>query len=254
MKRSEKLTLIGLLALVVLTVAGLILTRTSPGTKAGGANQQTPAAGGEIVDQRHLQTARQLSALATTPEEVLLAQDAVRVADHEVDLAFAAALEDATHQTATQSTGTPETRALEQRIEKIQAAIETRKQTIQQLTAESKTARGPRDNLQQQIQVAQTELDLLQDVLGDVKDDLARAGGDRRSRIQQLMEEHQAAEHAAAPSAAAATLPAAASGSLIAQWGNWSAMRQKRGQILQAQQDAFTAAAGLARTHDALQK
>ena len=263
MKKSEKLTFIGLVVLVVLALAGLYLTRPAAPTTVPGANERAEPAGEEIVDQSRLQTARRLSALATTPEEALLAQDAMRVADHEVDLAFEAALEEATAAQASAGASakpseTPETHSLQERIEKIQALVDARQQALQQLTAEAKQARGARlDDLQQQIQVIQAELDLFQDVLGDVKQDLARATGDQRSTIQKLLEEHQAAEHSAAPPSAApggATAPMVAAGSLLAQWENWRAMRQKSGQILQAQRDAFEAAAALAKTHDVLQK
>src|ERR1035437_9285827 len=57
-------------------------------TKSGAAQ----VAEGPLVDERPLPTARALAALAITPEEQRLAQEAARIADHEVDLAFADAL------------------------------------------------------------------------------------------------------------------------------------------------------------------
>jgi small-conductance mechanosensitive channel len=252
MKNSQKLTLMVLLTLVVVAVAGLILTRSSPATKVAATNAQTLSAVSEPVNQRYLQKARELAALATTPEEQLLAQDAARVADHELDLAFAAALEEASNRTAAQ---TPEARELQERIEKIQSAVDTRQQTVRQLTEEVKTARGARlESLQQELQLTQAELDLYQDALGDVKADLVRAGGDERSRIQRLMDQHEALEHTLASATASPSSPAVAgdsSGSLIAKWRAWSATRQKRDQLLQAKQEAFAAAAGLAQNHDA---
>lgn len=262
MKKSEKITLIILLALVVSAVAGLFFTRSVSTTSVPGASERTATSGSQIVDQHNLQAAHRLAALAATPEETLLAQDAARTADHEVDLAFEAALEEATAAQASataaaKATQTPEMRSLQERIAKIQSLVDSRQQALQQLTAAAKQAKGARlDDLQQQIQVAQAELDLFQDVLGDVKQDLERAGGDQRSTIQKLMEEHQAAEHAgAAPAADSATAASAAQpASLIAQWGIWSAARQKRSLIENSQQDAYSGAAALARTRDALQK
>src|ERR1043165_10265819 len=49
-----------------------------------------------LVDSQPLLTAQRLAALATTPEEQEFARNAWRVADHEVDMAFAAALHQAT--------------------------------------------------------------------------------------------------------------------------------------------------------------
>lgn len=255
MKTTEKWTLIGLLVLVLAAAAGLVLTRSSPTIKEQAASAHATIPDAEPVNQRYLEKARELAPLAATPEEQLLAQDAERVADHELDLAFAAALEEASDQTASQ---TPEARALQQRIEKIQSAVDTRQQTVRQLTEAVKTAHGARlDSLQQQLQVTQAELDLYQDVLGDVKADLVRAGGDERSRIQRLMDQHEALEH----TLASATVPpgnsAAAGdsgGSLIARWSAWSATRRKRAQLLQAKQEAFAAAAGLAQKHDRMQQ
>ena len=48
-----------------------------------------------MVDRRLLVTARQLAALAETPQEVDLARQAARLADHELDQAFATAVREA---------------------------------------------------------------------------------------------------------------------------------------------------------------
>ena len=48
-----------------------------------------------VVDRRLLDTARQLAALAETPQEVELARQAARLADHELDQAFATAVREA---------------------------------------------------------------------------------------------------------------------------------------------------------------
>jgi hypothetical protein len=76
-----------LLALVLGTGAAYLATRESsrPKPKTGPAE----AAEVPLVDERPLPTARALAALAITPEEQRLAQEAARIADHEVDLAFA---------------------------------------------------------------------------------------------------------------------------------------------------------------------
>ena len=48
-----------------------------------------------LVDRRLLVSARQLAALAETPQEVELARQAARLADHELDQAFATAVREA---------------------------------------------------------------------------------------------------------------------------------------------------------------
>src|ERR1700687_5499151 len=82
-----------LLALVLGTGAAYLATRESsrPRAKTGAGDvAQVP-----LVDERPLPTARALAALAITPEEQRLAQEAARIADHEVDLAYADALREA---------------------------------------------------------------------------------------------------------------------------------------------------------------
>ena len=48
-----------------------------------------------VVDRRLLDTARQMTGLAETAQELDLARQAVRLADHELDQAFATAVRDA---------------------------------------------------------------------------------------------------------------------------------------------------------------
>src|SRR4029077_5007514 len=45
-----------------------------------------------IIDERTLRREQRLSSLASTPEELPFAQNATQLADHELDVAFAAAL------------------------------------------------------------------------------------------------------------------------------------------------------------------
>ena len=69
MKLRHWITVVALLALVVATVVGMVLTeggQTVLPTRASKGASKQPAA---LVDQRPLQTARKLAALASTPEE-----------------------------------------------------------------------------------------------------------------------------------------------------------------------------------------
>ena len=78
---------LALLALVLGTVAAYYATRETSRPRA--KNAASSAAQTPLVDERPLPTARALAALAITPEEQRLAEEAVRIAVHEVDLAFA---------------------------------------------------------------------------------------------------------------------------------------------------------------------
>jgi len=258
MRTPHKLALIGLLALLGAALLGLTLTSESPQFVLRGRRAQSATAGqGPIVDQQPLETARRLALLAVTPEEKELAGDAVRVADHEVDLAFTSTLRTAQAQPTRE---TPATRAIEGRIRRGQAEIEGDESKVKQLTELAAHAKeSDQDNLRRQLELAQAELDLDKDELDDAQEDLARAGGDAHSKLQRLLDEHEAAQHAgeASPSNAGpgpSPETSLASGHVLDQWRAWSAFRAKQMDLLQAQQDALSAAATLARSHDSLEQ
>ena len=90
-----------MLALLLIAAAyGIFETRTtmppvptnSAATESGG---KTSVALPQFVDQTPLKIAQQLAPLATLPGERELATEAIRLTDHEVDIAFTSALRDA---------------------------------------------------------------------------------------------------------------------------------------------------------------
>src|SRR5712691_2629592 len=127
MKTRQWITVAALLTLVAFGIAGLVLTRdtgqpvAAEQARAGKDSKKTPSRP-PLVDERPLQTARSLAALAATPEEQQLAHQALKVADHEVDLAFADALRRATEQPVQL---TPEIKELYARESKAEAAVES---------------------------------------------------------------------------------------------------------------------------------
>lgn len=255
MKAYRGLKLIVLLVLAAGGVAGLILTSGSRNTPQPGKSPQAERPLSHLIDQKLFETARRLSALAAKPEEQQRAQEALHLADRELDLQFASEL-----QATSQSSGpeTPEVRAIQERIQRIGAEIQSQQREVDQLSEAVKKARGERrDELQQQLEVSTAELNLNKEALGDAKDDLITAGGDPHSRVQQLVEEHEAASHAAdslkLPPLSSA-LPGSSRGSLLAQWSEWKAIRQKENEILRAQREAYQAAAEDAKAHDALER
>ena len=78
-----------LIALLLAAGYGVWATRAPP---AAAAPAQSGSSGMPVIDQSTFLTAQRLARLATTPEERSLAQAAVQTADHDLDLAFAAAL------------------------------------------------------------------------------------------------------------------------------------------------------------------
>jgi len=252
LKSSHKATLLGLLALLLAAVIGLQWTNDS-GQLASlfRSRRAQRAEDDQLVDQRPLETAHTLAAEAATRSERKVAAEALLAADHEVDLAFASALEAAQRSPQAQSAAA---KAAAARIQRLEARVADGQSKVQQLTAKAAAAKGgEQDRYQKQLELAQAGLALDQDGLADAKEDLARAGGDTYARIQRLLKEHQAAEHATGN---AQTAPAAPSpgppGALIPRWSTWRLLSSEQAELIQAQQDAAQQAAALSRTHDAL--
>jgi len=254
MKNSPRLTLFVLLALVIAAAIGLYLTRSSPAARrsASGIPSEERAL---KVDEQLLETAQTLAPLAQGERERRLAADAVRLADHELDLAFSSALRAASDRPVRE---TPAIRAIQERIDRAQAGIAAGNDRIARLKAAAAKAAGDRQaNLQQQIEVVQAEVSLNQDELADAQQDLITAGGDERSKIQDLLDQHDAAEHSneAAPAQAntgSAATPASAN--IMAEASAWNALRSKQQQIADAQQQALSLAAALSKDHGTLEQ
>ena len=154
-------------------------TRSS---RASNASQKT------LVDQRPWQTAQALAPLAVTAEEIEFAHEAEHLADHEVDQAFAAALRQAnTHQ----RTLTGDALVLSQKVLQLQQFVKDDQAQVQRLTdTGASPAQAPASD---DLEVAKQQLGLDQDELSDAQQDLARASGDERARIQQELSAHESA-------------------------------------------------------------
>jgi small-conductance mechanosensitive channel len=255
MKASPKFALVTLLILSGMVAAGLFFNARRPLGEIPAASAPLPESGKvPEVDQGSLQTARELSALAAGPQERQLAQDAQRVADHEVDLAFDSALRTASDEPPHE---TRETQDIEKRLHQAEAAVDAGQAKIKELTAEAKTAKFDRQQaLQEQTELVQAELQLDQDEAADAQEDLVRAGGDARGRLQRLLQEHEAGEHengSVRLDSPSGSRPEAAGSNLMAQWGAWSASRNKRALLAKAQNGALARASALSRIHDALE-
>jgi hypothetical protein len=96
-------------------------------------------------------------------------------------------------------------------------------------------------------------LSLDQDALSDAKKDLSRAGGDLHSTIQRLLEEHEAGTHAnAVVSPEAPPTAARTTATLASQLCNWAALRDRRKQLLAAEDEATATASALTQAHQTL--
>jgi small-conductance mechanosensitive channel len=250
MLRSRQwLVTFGLLLLIGLAVAGLVWTRGSQTAVAPRlkTRAQTPQ---PMVDQTALQTARKIAPLASTSEEHQLAQDVLRLADHEVDLAFANALRQAAE--APQEPA-PETRELHQRMDDAEAKLKSTQDRVALLSKQAEGATGEaKDAANAQMMLAKAELELDQDELNDAKEDLIRAGGNPEGTLQRLLDEHEAADHAGEnTSPTTASTPNADNFLGLAQ--TWLTLRRLRSQLADAESQSKAAINTLSQEHDALE-
>src|SRR6266446_3133199 len=251
MKTKRKIAAIVLLALLSAVAYGLFRTgrpASAPtiNTKAayGGAAQ------GPIVDQTPLLTAQRLAQMPTTAEELPFAQEALRLGDHDMDLAFAAAVRDAQEHPPVLSA---EAKEIEARLQQSERAVEADRAEIARLTAAyEKAGADKKDALDDQLDVAKAQQELDQDEADDAKQDLIRAGGDPKGRIQSMVEEHEATSHVADTMHVSVDNSVEAQG-LIHRVQRWSALRQKQLLLWHAKQDAESLAMSLTARHNALE-
>ena len=242
LKSRQQMTLFGLIVLVVATVVGLLLTRE---TRSTGAQSGPRLA--RLVDEQPVQTARNVAKLASTRDEYRLSQQALRLADHEVDLAFSDALREATLHPGSSN---PETKELFARVKRAQAQVKSDQELIDSLKKESAKAKAPDDQSQQQLALLQAQLELDKDDLDDANADLFRSGADTLSRVQRQFARYQAAQpqnNVTTPQAGWQAVESAAGTNLILQFKDWSSLRAKAASLRQAREEAL-------QKHDQLQK
>src|SRR5579883_3483187 len=119
------------LLLAILLTACLVanyLTRVS--TSSGRPENESEKGEQSLVDTSLLQTAMKLSFMAATADEQRQAREAWRLADHELDLTFAAALRDAEGQAQLPPTGP--LRQLSDRIDTLKKKIDADKKRVDQ--------------------------------------------------------------------------------------------------------------------------
>ena len=251
MKVHQWVVTLCLLALVIAAGVGLVLTRQS----AQMDNESTRRRRPPIVDEAPLKTARTVAALATDRDEQRFSQQALKLADHEVDLAFSAAMRDASEHP---DTPTPEVKALFDRVSKAQATVTSTQQTIDRLQKQiAATKEDRRTPLQQQLDLAKAQLELDQDDLEDAQGDLMRSGADRLGRIQRQFKRHEAAQHefeASHPQNSGNISEASSIGDdLVAQFSAWNGLRGKAAKLQRAMDEARESKDTLMQAHEDLE-
>ncbi len=255
--RGRFLSLLVLFGVLVLCIALSWTTRDAmahlpflQGQKAQrnlGASRQST-----IVDLHPWQIAQALAPLAVSKEEGEFAREAERLADHEVNQAFAASLRQASEQ---HLAPTGQALELSQKVAQLQQTAKEDQAQVRSLTpAPGNAANGGNED---DLKIAQAQLDLDQDELKDAQQDLARASGDERTQIQQELAAHEAAvskTNAQSESdSQLAVLSTRQYGTLAGRIGAWSSQRSRYELIEQARQQALADAASLTQQHNALE-
>jgi small-conductance mechanosensitive channel len=257
MNRVHKITTAISLALLAVCVVGSFMTRGVmehlpflQGQKAGWNGLAVPHG---IVDQRPWQTAERLAALAVSAEEKQFAQEAKRLADHEVDQAFAQSLRQASAAT-TELTG--KALALQQRVTELQQTVKEDQARIAALTSKAGPAVAAAGG--EDLEVAKAQMGLDQEELSDSVEDLAQESGDQREKIQQELSSREAAmkkydAQATGSDGQFAVISAEQYNTLAAQISAWRAQRSRMQLIDEAEKLARADVAALTADHARLE-
>jgi small-conductance mechanosensitive channel len=259
MNRAQKIAAAVSLAVLVLCLLGSFLIRgvlkNVPFLHGQEADWKLVSRPDEIVDQRPWSTAKTLTGLAASAEELQLARDAEQLADHEVEQNFAQSLRQASAETR-ELTG--EASTLQQRVTELQQTVEREQEGIVALKGEvadhleGSVLASPNSAKQEgdDLEAAKAQLSLDQDELSDSQGELARASGDHREEIQRELSAREAEAkkydlQAAAGEKQAAVFSTGRHTTLAGQTLAWWAQRSREQLIEQAESLARADAAAL---------
>ena len=170
MRRYEKLTLVVLSLLTLSAMAASFFTRDWVNYRRRFRDSQQSRRSASLVDTTVLDTAQTLAPLAVTRRERDYAQEAVRLADYSVDLAFSIATLDAENHPV----------PLSAEMKKVAADLKTAQETaaadqavVTGLTAQlAPASAAEKDRIQTALAIVQTQLSLDQDDVRDLQQQL----------------------------------------------------------------------------------
>lgn len=245
-------------ALVVFLVGGFLtrgamsnlpFLRGQSGAAGGGVSEVTG-----LVDQRPWQTVEALAPLAVSAEEQRMAREAERLADHEVDQAFAMALRQASLETRVL---TGDALALQQKVTRLQELVKEDQVKVDNLTASLKGANGVVAD-SDDLDIAKAQLQLERDELSDATEDLARLSGDKRGQIQQELTAREAAmkkfDEMVDSGGQTAVVSSKRYRTLAGRVSAWFDQRSRMALIEQAQAQADADVAALSKQHDEIEQ
>jgi small-conductance mechanosensitive channel len=231
----------------VLAIGAVLAWRTNdvmgnlPVLKQAGRSGALTAGQKALVDETPWKTAELLTALAVTQEEQEYARQAERLADHEVDQAFATALRESNLQ---QRTLTGAAAAMQESVKQLEGMVASDQAAL------SNAVKGSDAE-----QLAQAQLGLDQDQLSDAKGELARESGDKSDAIQQELTAREAGMKAFDATGSTRVTGEVASiamqkyRTLAGLIGAWRRQRERYAQVVEAKASAEQDAAALSVKH-----
>lgn len=243
-------TVLLLVGSLLAVIYGVYRTSPQDAPPPARSSRRSPSDRSIVVDQSSLITAERLVRMPTTADERGFADDALRLADQEMDLAFAQAV----RFTASQPRATtPEAKALEAQVEQAQRALAADQSQVKELTAAlAKADPVNTQSLTDRLNLAKAQAALDQDEVDDVTQDLRRAGGDVQGRMQAMIQEHEAASQSS-DSIRVNVVPAAVTHGLINHARALHTLYQKEMLLKQAKDAADSLADAFRRRHDRLE-
>jgi small-conductance mechanosensitive channel len=213
-----------------------------------------------IVDVNPWQTAQALAPLANTAEEKEYAQQAERLADHEVDQAFASALRQATLDSP-HIILTSDALALSKKVAQLQQLIAQDKDDVQTITEQLKLPPPkngkPAEYDEGDLEVSKAQLGLDTDQLADAEQDLDRASGDQTSQIQAELNAHEATmreyDKQVHEGGQVAVISARRNSTMAGRIGAWFRQRSRYDLLQQALTQTRADIANLTTQHNALE-
>jgi small-conductance mechanosensitive channel len=248
MTLAEKI--IGVALAILLLAAGVAWWKTSPPTLAIRKQAAAAITSTDLVDQSTYATAQRLAPLVASAEEQALAQSALRIADHELDLAFTEALSDVdAHPPALNSAAA----AIQARVAKSQTMLQADQQRVTDLTAAISQAKDAQKGaLQDELDLAQSQAELDKDELDAANQDLVDAGGNPRQQIEAIVQEHDAQTKAHPVAAVLKPTVTSQEPGSVGKFRDWRALRLKWNELTDARSQALQKAQVLGTRRSAL--
>ena len=203
-----------------------------------------------VVDQSSLVTAEQLVRMPTTADERSFAEDALRIADNEMDLAFAQAVRRTLNKPRDT---TAESKEADARLQRSLRALSADQAQVATLTAAlAKANATSAETLSDRLNLLKAQAALDQDEADDARQDLRRAGGDPQGLMQDIIEQHEAASKSSDSVRVVVVAPAESRG-LVQRVESFQALYAKDKILVRAKAAADSLATYYRQRHDSIE-